>query len=81
MPITPSQAKRSVEEMYEDDWQYHYKRIDKHLAEGGRTVSIDDKSGALVDRIIKEYRAAGWDVQQVADFRDGPFLEFKEPRW
>jgi hypothetical protein len=81
MPVSPSQARRGLEEMHTDDFKFYTKRIDKWLTEGGRTVATSDMSGPVIDRIVSEYRAAGWDVQRVADFRDGDFLQFSEPRY
>lgn len=81
MPITPQQAKLKISGDLDDEYKHHVKRIDKMLSEGGRTYACSLFADyRVVTMIIDGYRAAGWDVRQVADFRDGDFLEFKEWR-
>lgn len=81
MPITPGQAKEKAERSTDDEWEYHSKKIDSMLSEGGRTYSIVHLDGMLVSRIAREYRSAGWSVERVDDWRDGDFLQFSEGKW
>jgi len=82
MPITPQQAKLGQDAETEDDFEYHCKRIDKMLKEGGRTYACSLFADyRVVSKVIEAYHAAGWNVHQVSDFRDGNFLEFKDESW
>lgn len=83
MAITPGQArtKGATSGATKSELKRHIKEIDRMLVEGDRTYACSlIGSGMVEDHIIQEYRSAGWEVQRISDFRDGDFLQFKEPR-
>lgn len=80
MPITPDQAARP-NARHEADFEYHTKRIDAALAEGGRTFQRANIPGPIIKRIIEVYEGLGWRVREVGDFRDGDYLEFSDARY
>lgn len=79
MPITPAQARAARFSSLDEEYAIEVKRIDSHLGSGGRTIGCDDIPSLVLERIISEYTAAGWHVQRASDWRDGDFLQFKEP--
>ncbi len=82
MPITPQQAYNKRIESTDEEYKRHVKEIDEMLVEGDRTYACSlFSNGTVRQRIVDDYREAGWDVEQVGDFRDGDFLRFSEPRW
>lgn len=77
MPISPNEAEERQTREHEDDYQYQLEKINKHLISGGRTVNRSGIPAPILERIMSEYRRAGWDVELIYDYRDGDFLQFK----
>jgi hypothetical protein len=76
--ISPGQAREGTPTKAELDSAKRV--INRHLKGGGRTYSLSllNGNGPLLEKILEEYRARGWKVRVVDDFRDGDYLEFSE---
>jgi hypothetical protein len=77
--ITPDAAANRNDKIHEEQLAAAEKAVDKLLADGfstGRPLSIDCNVVCSLDctlrkRLMDKYRAAGWDVKEYDDQRDG----------
>jgi hypothetical protein len=78
MALSPQEAKRRLKSAIADKAREKEEKIDKALAAGTRTISVQGWSSELIGEISRRFRVAGWRVRFTSDQRDGNFLEFEE---
>ncbi|MFC1698098.1 hypothetical protein ACFL1H_07175 [Nanoarchaeota archaeon] len=85
MVITPQEAEKMTQ--YEDDFiQNLEEQIDdalksKFMGSGSVSVNLPSLGGIrrnAVDRVMQDYRRAGWNVTYKSDQREGNWLELSD---
>jgi phosphate uptake regulator len=79
MAISPKQAKEKLYQSFADMVKDAEKKIDQMLADGRRAFATKDMRVEAIREIINLYKAQGWAVELVTDWRDGNYLQFSVP--
>lgn len=81
MPISPSDRRENLKNLFSDSIESHCKMIDAALCKSFTDecwYSTRGMSPYVISQIKSLYESSGWDVRVVYDQRDGDALVFKE---
>ena len=81
--LTPKEKREQIEGPESPAVKAFAKRIAEIIDSSDRmqiTVSIRGVPRPAAEAIAKQLREKGWDAKIVDDFRDGDYLDIKEPR-
>jgi hypothetical protein len=74
MPITPQEAEQARLADTASDYEALDERLKNEAKNGERTCFVGSIPRDVVDRVINDWRAAGWKVELIPDQRDGDFI-------
>jgi post-segregation antitoxin (ccd killing protein) len=82
MAISKQDAMEKAESRTADKMKALEAKIDKALVRDARdrrmtTIATSGMKQATIEAIIRKYKAAGWKVEHVSDWRDGDYLSFE----